>query len=148
LILPGAPARSAELQKPLILPPVSITRLDEAARRPTDAFPPRRSVGAGSGGGTINPSFDKRLSGVVIGDGVRAILEIQRGTEVVTHVVQPGDEVDGITVLNIARYNDGTRTITRMTIRENGEERSVDLRASPQPLTGAAGGPGAPGQLP
>jgi hypothetical protein len=62
--------------------------------------------------------------------------------------VQPGDEVDGITVLNIQRFNDGTRTITRMIIRENGEERSVDLRAAPTGGAGGAGGPGAAGQLP
>lgn len=145
--LPGVAGGGAAMQ-PLVLPPVTINRLNESTRRPTDAFPPRRSAGEGSGGGTINPSFDKRLSGVVIGDGVRAILEIQRGTELVTHVVQPGDEVDGITVLNIQRFNDGTRNITRMIIRENGEERSVDLRPSAQPLTGAGGGPGAPGQGP
>lgn len=122
------------------LPPVSINRLDEAARRPTDAFPPRRTTGGGStAGGAISPSLDKRLSGVVIGDGVSALLEIQGAQGPVTHVVQPGDEVEGITVLNIQRYNDGTRTVTRMLIRENGEERSVDLRASPNPT-----GQGAP----
>lgn len=139
----SGPARAgSSSQAPLNLPPVTINRLDEAARRPTDAFPPQRTVGAATGGGTINPSLDKRLSGVVIADGVRAILEIQRGGQVVTRVVQPGDEVDGITVLNIQRFNDGTRTVTRMIIRENGEERSVDLRASPQQSIVPGGGPG------
>lgn len=130
---PGA-GRSASSQQPLNLPPVSFNRLNQTARRSSnnDAFPPRRTTGAGGGAGGAgpSPSFDKRLSGVVLGDGVYALLEIQgpRGT-LVTRVVQPGDEVDGITVLNIQRFNDGTRTVTRMLIRENGEERSVELRA-------------------
>lgn len=130
---PGA-GRSASSQQPLNLPPVSFNRLNQTARRSSnnDAFPPRRTTGGGGGGGGAgpSPSFDKRLSGVVLGDGVYALLEIQgpRGT-LVTRVVQPGDEVDGITVLNIQRFNDGTRTVTRMLIRENGEERSVELRA-------------------
>lgn len=131
--LPGTGGgASRPASQPFNLPPVSITRLDEAARRPTDAFPPRRTVGgATNSSGAVSPATDKRLSGVVIGDGVRALLEIQGPQGVVTRVVQPGDEVDGITVLNIQRYNDGTRTVTRMLIRQNGEERTVDLRASP-----------------
>ncbi len=144
---PGA-ARSARPQQPLNLPPVSFNRLNQTARRASnnDAFPPRRTAGGGAGGGTAgpSPSFDKRLSGVVIGDGVRALLEIQGPRGVVTRVVQPGDEVDGVTVLNIQRFNDGTRTVTRMLIRENGEERSVELRAG-QGV--APGNPeGAPGE--
>jgi hypothetical protein len=143
--LPGSNIESTELRKPLILPEVKITRLDEAARRPTEAFPPRRSSGEGgsTGGASVNPSFDKRLSGVVIGDGVRALLEIQGPTGTVTRVVQPGDEVDGITVLSIQRYKEGSNTVTRMLIRENGEERSVDLGPSLNPPA-AAGGLGGP----
>lgn len=133
--LPGASGggQSASSQQPLNLPPVSFNRLNQTTRRSSnnDAFPPRRTVGGGGGGGGAgpSPSFDKRLSGVVIGDGVRALLEIQGPRGTVTRVVQPGDEVDGVTVLNIQRFNDGTRTVTRMLIRENGEERSVELRA-------------------
>ena len=145
IALPGGPGGGGASSQQLRLPPITIARLDESRRRPTDTTPPRRTAGTTGGGGTINPSFDKRLSGVVIGDGVRAILEIQRGTELVTHVVSPGDEVDGITILNIQRFNDGTRTVTRMIIRENGEERSVDLRPS---TAGAGGAPGGPGQIP
>jgi hypothetical protein len=143
--LPGSNIEITELRKPLILPQVRITRLDEASRRPTDAFPPRRSSGdsGSAGGASVSPSFDKRLSGVVIGDGVRALLEIQGPTGTVTRVVQPGDEVDGITVLNIQRYKEGGNTVTRMLIRENGEEKSVDLGPSLNP-PGATGGLGGP----
>lgn len=138
--LPGVTGNSRQAPQSFNLPPVSINRLDQAARRPTDAFPPRRTLGAtaGSVGGVPSVSTDKRLSGVIIGDGVRALLEIQGPQGVMTHVVQPGDEVEGVTVLNIQRFNDGTRTVTRMLIRENGEERTVDLRASPNP-TGQGG---------
>ncbi|RYG70581.1 hypothetical protein EON80_07575 [bacterium] len=145
--LPGSNVKFADMQQPLNLPAVRIDRLDETTRRPVDAFPPRRTTSE-SGTGSVSPSFDKRLSGVVIGDGVRALLEIQGPNGIVTRNVQPGDEVDGITVLNIQRYLEGGRTVTRMLIRENGEERSVELKASPAPPAsqlGASGIPGAPG---
>lgn len=144
VFLPGVPGGSAALQRPLNLPPVRIARLDEATRRPSGAFPPRRTLGGPGGAGVPDPSYDKRLSGVVIADGVRAILEIQGPSGPVSRVVQPGDEVDGITVLNIQRFNDGTRTVTRMLIRENGEERTVELRAG-VPVAPAGGG--FPGEL-
>ena len=137
----GGGGASQSASQPLNLPQVRINRLDETVRRPTDAFPPRRTVGAGgNSGGVPSPSSDKRLSGVIIADGVRALLEIQGPGGPVTRVVQPGDEVDGITVLSIQRFNDGTRTVTRMLIRENGEERSVELRAAPQQAAAAGGG--------
>ncbi len=140
LSLPGVNGSNAALQQTLVLPPVSIKRLDQATQRPTDAFPPTRTLGGvgGSGAGVPSPSYDKRLSGVVIADGVRAILEIQGPTGPVSRVVQPGDEVDGITILNIQRFNDGTRTVTRMLIRENGEERTVELRAGAAQTTNGA----------
>ncbi len=146
VFLPGISGGNAELQRPLNLPPVRIARLDEATRRPSGAFPPRRTLGGPGGAGVPDPSYDKRLSGVVIADGVRAILEIQGPSGPISRVVQPGDEVDGITVLNIQRFNDGTRTVTRMLIRENGEERTVELRAG-VPVAPAGGGfPGGPGE--
>lgn len=139
LALPGLSGGRAAEQRPLILPPVSINRLDQGSRRPTEAFPPARTS-SGSGSSVPSPSYDKRLSGVVIADGVRAILEIQGPNGPVSRVVQPGDEVEGITILNIQRFNDGTRTVTRMLIRENGEERTVELRAgAPQDQTGSEG---------
>jgi hypothetical protein len=148
VFLPGVSGGNAELQRPLNLPPVRISRLDEATRRPSGAFPPRRTSGGPGGASVPDPAYDKRLSGVVIADGVHAILEIQGPTGPVSHVVQPGDEVDGITVLNIQRFNDGARTVTRMLIRENGEERTVELRAG-APVAPAGGGfPGGPGGFP
>lgn len=138
LALPGING-SAALQRPLILPPVTIGRLDQSTRRPAEAFPPTRTLGAAGGAGVPSPSYDKRLSGVVIADGVRAILEIQGPSGPISRVVQPGDEVEGITILNIQRFNDGTRTVTRMLIRENGEERTVDLRAGAPRDTGGSG---------
>ena len=94
-----------------------------------------------------SPSFNKRLSGVVIGNGVRAILEISGGATPKTYVVQPGDVVEGITVLSISRFNEGGNQVTRMLIRENGGERYVDLKPGPpRTAAGAEGGaPGAPG---
>lgn len=146
LAIPGFPGGSSTtLQRPLVLPPVSISRLDQGTRRPNEAFPPARTLGgSGAGAGVPSPSYDKRLSGVVIADGVRAILEIQGPAGPVSHVVQPGDEVEGITVLNIQRFNDGTRTVTRMLIRENGEERTVDLRAGVPLAQGGPEGQGGP----
>jgi hypothetical protein len=144
VLLPGSSVSNQQFQQPLNLPPVSIRRLDETSRRPVDAFPPRRTAGGeggAGGGGSANPSTDKRLSGVIIGEGVRALLEIQGPGGTVTRVVQPGDEVEGITVISIQRFNDGTRLVTRMIIRENGEERSVDLRAgAPVAPPGGIGG--------
>lgn len=146
IFLPGISGGNSELQRPLNLPPVRIARLDEGTRRPSGAFPPRRTLGGPGGAGVPDPSYDKRLSGVVIADGVRAILEIQGPAGPISRVVQPGDEVDGITVLNIQRFNDGTRTVTRMLIRENGEERTVELRAGvPVVPAGGAFPGGAPG---
>lgn len=118
----------------------------------------------GSGGGNIpSRSADKRLSGVIIGDSVRAILEIQQGNaagggegggegagtggaaQVITRVVQPGDEVDGIKILRINREFENGRPVTRMYILEGDQERYVDLRASPTPPTAGTGGEGSEG---
>ena len=131
------------IDQPLRLPRVLIPRLNARNTSPTDAFPPPRSA-SGGGGDVTSPSFNKRLSGVVIGNGVRAILEINTGTGTKTYVVQPGDVVEGITVLSISRFNESGDQVTRMLIRENGGERYVDLKAGP-PRTDAAGAGGAPG---
>lgn len=127
---------------PLILPAVVIPRLNSTKIAPTNAFPPPRSS-SGAGSVLASPSFDKRLSGVVIGNGVRAILEINNGAVPKTYVVQPGDVVEGITILNIQRYNEGGTQVTRMLIRENGGERTVDLKPGP-PRTSANGEFGSP----
>lgn len=136
---------------PLILPSVVIPRLNSTKIVPTSAFPPPRSS-SGAGSGVTTPSFDKRLSGVVIGNGVRAVLEISGGATPKSYVVQPGDVVEGITILSIQRYSEGGKQVTRMLIRENGGERTVDLKPGP-PRTatgadGAGGFPGGPGGFP
>jgi hypothetical protein len=88
------------------------------------------------------------LSGVIIGDSVRALLEISQGDNngtgmnTVTRIVQPGDEVDGIRVLRIERTTEGGRPVTRMYIRENGVESFVDLRPAPKAAGQGAGAPG------
>ena len=135
--VPGINGSSAS-EGPLVLPAVVIPRLNSTKLVPTNAFPPPRSS-SGDGSGTASPSFDKRLSGVVIGNGVRAILEISGGPVPKTYVVQPGDVVEGITILNIRRYNESGTQVTRMLIRENGGERTVDLKPGP-PRTSAIGG--------
>lgn len=133
-------------QQPLILPSVSIPRLNANVRAPRDPFPPPRSAGAVGGSSEAQPSFDKRLSGVVISNGVRALLEINSGPEPKTYIVQPGDTVEGITVLNIQRFSEGTRTITRMLVREGGQQRYIDLKAgAPRAIGGVGeGGLGGP----
>lgn len=102
-------------------------------------MPPPRPTGEI---GVIPRSPNKRLSGVIIGDGVRALLEYPSGEETVTRVVQPGDEVDGIKILNIERFVEGGRTITRMYVMEDNRESYVDLRAAPQQTTAAGGAEG------
>jgi hypothetical protein len=114
-----------------------------------------------SGEGGVTRSPNKRLSGVVIGDSVHALLEISQGSNnmgmggetgaatTITRIVQPGDEVDGIRVLRIERTTEGGRPVTRMYIVENGEESYVDLRPAPQATGQASGAPGtgAPGGM-
>ncbi len=140
------PGGQAAVEQPLGLPGPRISRTTDGA--PRDALPlPRTTGGGGSGGdaGGAAPqqSYDKRLAGVIIGDGVRALLEITSGDQVTTQVVQPGDEVNGIRVLNIERFREGDRTVTRMLVRDtDGTQKYVDLKPSAQPATGAAGAGG------
>lgn len=119
------------------LPPVQIRRAQLTSNAPRVIVPP-----GGQGSSSAGRSPGKRLSGVIIGDSVRAILEISDGETTVSRNVQPGDEVDGIRILRIERITEGGRPVTRMFIRENGEERFVDLRPAPQQTGegGAAGG--------
>lgn len=119
---------------------------------------------------TAARSPNKRLAGVIIGDGVSALLEITVGdtssgeggsggsggsgsggsgsgesgasAQVITRVVQPGDDVDGIKILKINREFDNGRPVTRMYIRENGQDRYIDLRPSPTPPTTGGFGEG------
>ena len=142
-VLPGfAVPRSnspTSARQPVVMPQIIIPRVNTRNTTPTDAFPPPRSA-SGGGAGVTPPSTNKRLSGVVIGNGIRAVLVIDNGDdEPKSYVVQPGDVVEGITVLNIRRFNDSGNQVTRMLIRENGGERYVDLKPGP-PRTNTAGG--------
>ena len=123
------------------LPPISITRMVNPATVPS-SLPPR-TPGQGGGLAAIPPSPNKRIAGVVLGDTVRALIEISDGEQVVTRVVQPGDEVEGIRILRIERVREGDRLVTRMIVREDNEERRIDLRPAPQGTgTGGEGGSG------
>ena len=142
-VLPGfavpRASNATSARQPVIMPQIIIPRVNTRNTTPTDAFPPPRSA-SGGGAGVTPPSTNKRLSGVVIGNGIRAVLVIDNGDdEPKSYVVQPGDVVEGITVLNIRRFNDSGNQVTRMLIRENGGERYVDLKAGP-PRTNATGG--------
>jgi hypothetical protein len=134
------------------LPPIMIPRLEHAPSKPQQFQAPKQV------GGTplATPSFNKRLSGVIIGDSVHALLEISNASGTQTYVVQPGDTVAGIRILGIQRVEVGGRTVPRMLINENGEEKYVELRPAFNPQTdqqpgggmGPEGLPGVPGAYP
>ncbi len=126
-----------------LLPPIVPRRVATAPTAPRVAVMPGGDMG--SGGGVLR-SQNKRLSGVVIGDSVRALLEVTIGDKVTTRVVQPGDEVDGIRILRLERVVEAGQTVTRLVIRENNQEQYVELRPAPQQQTSGVEGlmPGAP----
>lgn len=134
------------------LPPIMIPRLEHAPTKPQQFQAPKQAGGAQ----LATPSFNKRLSGVIIGDSVHALLEISSASGTQTYVVQPGDTIVGIRILGIQRVEVGGRTVPRMLISENGEEKYVDLRPAFNPQTdqqqgggmGPDGMPGAPGAFP
>ena len=144
--LPGLPGTSSPSQTSTALvglPSPRIARYVTIPTAPRIQVPPPNVSG---GEATVTRSANKRLAGVIIGDSVRALLEIDDGSgdEPKTQVVQPGDEVNGVRVLRIERYVEGGgRNRVRMIVRENGEERSVELRPSTSQT--AAGGGGYPG---
>ena len=112
------------------LPPITPRRVATAPTAPRSFVLPGTQ---GTGGGSILRAQNKRLSGVVIGDSVRALLEVTIGDKVTTRVVQPGDEVDGIHILRLERVVEAGQTVTRLVVRENNQEQYVELRPSPQP---------------
>jgi hypothetical protein len=126
-----------------LLPPIVPRRVATAPTAPRVAVMPGTDLGSGG----VLRSSNKRLSGVVIGDSVRALLEVTVGDKVTTRVVQPGDDVDGIRILRLERVVEAGQTVTRLVVRENNQEQYVELRPAPQQQ--AAGGleglmPGAP----
>ncbi len=149
--LPPATIRTLGARPISNLPPIVPRRVASAPTAPRFYSP----TGGQSGGGILT-SQNKRLSGVIIGDSVRALLEISGGEGMppTTRVVQPGDEVDGIRILRLERVSEGGRTVTRLIVRENNQEQYVELRAAPQQQNTGEGGlgpggmPGAPGGMP
>jgi len=144
----GLPPAFIAANKPstalLGLPPIEIPRMARAATKPQQFEAPKQ-VG---GSQLATPSFNKRLSGVIIGDSVHALLEVSNASGTQTYVVQPGDTIAGIRILGIQRVEVGGRTVPRMLISENGEQKYVELRAAPNPQTDLQSGGGEPGGLP
>jgi hypothetical protein len=131
---PGAPSPS----EPLNLPPTSIPQY-QLRQGPRNVAAP--GVVSDATGGA-QPAPEKRIAGVAIGDSVRALIEINDGTQTITRVVQPGDEVEGMRILRVERVTEGGQQTTRMWVREAGQDRYFDLRPSSNPV--GAGGPGGP----
>lgn len=126
----GAASRTGGV--PLDLPPVNIGQFKpRTSPRPLLASSASGGATSGTNSGPV-ASNDKRLAGVVIGDSVRALIEINNGSETITRVVKPGDEVEGVKILSIQRLTENGAVITRMTVLENGQQRYFDLR----PATG------------
>ena len=85
----------------------------------------------------LERSTNRRISGIIVGDRVSALLELTGADgQVTTRVVQPGDEVDGIQILRLERTNVNGQDATRLIVREGGQERIVELRPSPNPVGG------------
>lgn len=122
------------------LPQVSIPQY-----KPREAPRLTSSAPFETGGGS--ESTTARLSGVVIGDSVRALVEVTRPDgQTVSHVVQPGDEIEGIRILRLERVTEGGQSVTRMTVSQNGREEYFTLRPSSTPRnTGGLGAGGFPG---
>lgn len=128
----GGGAASASLVQ---LPPVRIPQY--RSRNAPRLGPPQPSPGSSSEA-TATLSEGKRIAGVIIGDSVRALIEISDGEKTVTRVVQPGDEVEGFKVLRIQSVTENGISVYRMTILEDGQERYFDLRPAPKQATDAA----------
>lgn len=153
LVLPGTIGGGPTSTALVGLPPVRIANAQGG--NPRVIQPP--ALNREGDTSTVERAAGRRVSGIIISDNgpVSALLEIGEGENAVTRVVQPGDPaVNGIEVLRIERVtpNGETAATYRMFIRENGQERFVDLRAAPvqtQSGTGGPGGfPGAPGGFP
>lgn len=114
-------------------------RIPQLTPRTTSRMTSSNPFSSESGG---SESSSARLAGVVIGDSVRALVEVTTPSgQVVSRVVQPGDEIEGIRILRLERVEEGGQSVTRMTVSQNGREQYFTLRPSSTPRgTGAAGG--------
>ena len=145
--LPPMDVGGAQKKEPVISKSAKITwpKIDIPREVAVPVVPRSTEGQGGAGGGGVPISSDKRLSGVVIGDSVRATLVMPDGT---SRIVQPGDEIDGIRVLRIERVTEGGRSVTRVIIRENGEERAVVLKPADRGGAGRGPAPGGAGRGP
>lgn len=84
-------------------------------------------VGAPGAQTSATNASGKRVSGVIMGDTIRALIEYQENGQTVSKIVQPGDEVGGMRILSIQRIRSGEQSIVRVTARENGQEVYFDL---------------------
>ena len=165
--LPSLSSNSRRTTALVGLPNARIPRLTNVPTAPRVQIAPP-SVGGGSQP-ALERSPNKRLAGVVIGDSVRALLEVEDvsasgggsgggGTDYgegggqtppKTYIVQPGQEIpeEGIKVLRIERTTEAGRTRVRMVVTENGVLRYIDLREgnTQAGAYGAGGGSGYPG---
>ena len=151
--LPGINSNGRRTSALVGLPSARIPRLTNVPTAPRVQIAPP-SVGGGSQP-ALERSPNKRLAGVVIGDSVRALLEVEDvsasgggglgdggvQTPPKTYIVQPGQEIpeEGIKVLRIERTTEAGRTRVRMVVTENGVLRYIDLREG-NTQAGAAGG--------
>lgn len=162
--LPGVNSSGHRTNALVGLPSARIPRLVNVPTAPRVQIAPP-SVGGG-GQPALERSPNKRLAGVVIGDSVRALLEVEdvsatggggSGSEggfgegggqtpPKTYIVQPGQEIpeEGIKVLRIERTTEAGRTRVRMVVTENGVVRYIDLREG-NAQAGGGGGSAYPG---
>ena len=84
-------------------------------------------VGAPGAQTSATNASGKRVSGVIMGDTIRALIEYQENGQTVSKIVQPGDEVGGMKILSIQRVRSGEQSIVRVTARERGQEVYFDL---------------------
>jgi hypothetical protein len=147
--LGGQPGSGAPLPSMAGLPAVNIPQYKKRSAPSLGA--PTVVGNTGTSGGALRAS-NKRVAGVIIGDSVKALVEISDGQQTITRVVQPGDEVEGMRILRIERITENDAQVTRMTVLENGQERYFDLRPSPNPIGNLPGGGdglgGMPGGMP
>jgi hypothetical protein len=125
----GSRGAGANTSRILIsLPPAAI--FGNTARTAPRPLPQVGGLDLASPGAQANivNAADKRVAGVIIGDTIRALIEYEDNGRQVSRVVQPGDTVGGMEILSIRRMVEGGDATTRVTVRENGEEKFFDLK--------------------
>lgn len=123
----GAPGSPASTQSILSLPPAVIFGgTQQSAPQPLPLVG-GLEVGAPGAQTSATNASGKRVSGVILGNTIRALIEYQENGQTVSKIVQPGDEVGGMRILSIQRVRSGEQSIVRVTARQNGQEVYFDL---------------------